>query len=109
MYLHDNAGFGKVRLRRLYEPVAEDLRWYTQKFFAGTDACDAEIKKRIDDAHAEIESCGVELVQVAATGAMEVRKKEAAEKPQENVPEWAERLSWDNLKEKTFEMKRKVY
>jgi hypothetical protein len=102
MYLHDNCGFGKDRLRRLYDPVAADLRWYTQKFFVGTDACDAEIKKRIDDAHAEIESCGVELVQVTATGAMEVRKKEA-EKPVEIPPELAG-LDWETLINQQYEM-----
>ena len=102
-YLHDSesAKFGKERLRRLYEPVAADLRWYVQKFFVGTDVCDAEIKKRIDDARAEIEACGVELVQVAATGAMEVRKKEA-EKPVEIPPELAG-LDWETLINQRYE------
>lgn len=107
MYLHDNAGFGKVRLRRLYEPVAADLQWYTQKFFVGTDACDAEIKKRIDDAHKEIEACGVELVQVAASGAVMVRKKETKTAV---PPPGIEHLTWDALKDtNNFELTRKVY
>jgi hypothetical protein len=101
MYLHDNAGFGKDRLRRLYDPVAADLRWYIEKFFLGTEAGDREIKKKIDDAHEEIEACGVELVQVAATGAMEVRKKEA-EKPVEIPPELAG-LDWETLINQQYE------
>lgn len=95
MYLHDRCGFGEGRLRKLYDPVAAEVRWYVENFFIGTDVCDAEIKKRLDSAHRAIEECGVELVQIPASGAMEVRKKEAKE-PGEIPPELAG-MDWETL------------
>ena len=104
---HDDKGFGAVRLRRIFEPVAAEIRWYLEKFFVGTDACDLEIKRRIEGVHKRLEEYGLEMVQVPASDAVRVRKKEA--KP-EAMPEGMAELAWDKLKgSNVFGMIRKVY
>lgn len=94
--LHDDKGFGAVRLRRIFDPVAAEIRWYVEKFFVGTDACDLEIKKRIEGVHERLEECGLELVQVPASDAVRVRKKEAETAV---PPPGLEHLTWDALKD----------
>lgn len=67
-----------------------------EKFFLGTDVGDAEIKKKIDAVHKKLEGYGLELVQVPASDAVAVRKKES--KPKE-IPAGLENLAWDKIKD----------
>ena len=104
--MHDERGFGAERLGKLFDPVAVEVRWYVEKFFLGTDAADLEIKKKIDAVHKKLEGFGLEMVQVPASDAVSVRKKEA----KTAVPPELETLTWDALKNKnTFDITRKVY
>ena len=104
LMLHTERGFGAGRMRKLYDPVAEAIRWYIGKFFVGTDACDEEIRQRIAAIHKRIEACGVELVQVPAADAVTVRKKAAAvpAAPAEIPPELAG-MDWETLINKQYE------
>ena len=93
--LHDEKGFGAERLRTVFDPVAEEIRWYVEKFFLATDAGDMEIKKKIDAVHKRLEGYGIELVQVPASDAVVVRKKETkTAAPVQGM----ENLTWDALK-----------
>ena len=105
--MHDERGFGAERLGKLFDPVAAEVRWYVEKFFLGTEAGDREIKKKIDAVHERIAQCGVELVQIPASDAVSVRKKETKTAV---PPPGLEHLTWDALKDKnTFDITRKVY
>jgi hypothetical protein len=105
--IHDKKGFGAGRLGKLFDPVAAEVRWYIEKFFLGTEAGDREIKKKIDAVHERIAECGVELVQIPASDAVVVRKKETKTAV---PPPGLENLAWDALKDtNTFDITRKVY
>lgn len=105
--LHDERGFGAERAGKLFDPVAADIRWFVEKFFTGTDAADAEIKKRIDAVHAKLEACGLEMEQVTVSDAVAVRKKQVKTAV---PPAGMENLTWDALKNtKNFELMRKGY
>ncbi len=104
--LHDERGFGAERLGKLFDPVAAEIRWYVEKFFTGTDAADAEIKKKIDAVHKQLEGYGLELVQVPASDAVAVRKKES--KPKE-IPAGMENLAWDKMKDNQIIAERRIY
>ena len=93
--IHDEKGFGAGRLDKLFDPVAAEIRWYVEKFFLGTEAGDREIKKKIDAVHERIAKCGVELVQIPASDAVMVRKKETKTAV---PPPGLEHLTWDALK-----------
>lgn len=102
--IHDERGFGAERLGKLFDPVAAEVRWYVEKFFLGTDAADLEIKKKIDAVHKKLEGFGLEMVQVPASDAVSVRKKET----KTAVPPGLENLAWDALKDlNTFDITRK--
>lgn len=105
--IHDERGFGAERLGKLFDPVAAEVRWYVEKFFLGTDAADLEIKKKIDAVHKKLEGFGLEMVQVPASDAVSVRKKETKTVV---PPPGLEKLTWDALKDKNnFEFMRKGY
>lgn len=105
--IHEEKGFGAERLRKLFDPVAGEIRWFVEKFFLGTDAGDAEIKKKIDAVHKKLQEYGLELVQVPAFEAVAIRMKE--NKPKE-IPAGLEGLAWDKLKDmNNFEFMRKGY
>lgn len=92
--LHDERGFGASRLRGLYEPLTERIRWYIERFFVGSDRTDDEIRKRIDELHAQIEAMGIELVDI-------VTKDEPEKKPDKpkEIPAGMENLAWDKIKD----------
>ena len=94
--IHDEKGFCAERLQKLFDPVAAEIRWFVEKFFLGTDAGDAEIKKKIDAVHKKLEGYGLELVQVPASDVVAVRKKESNPK---EIPAGLESLAWDKLKD----------
>lgn len=105
--LHDERGFGAERAGKLFDPVAAEIRWFLEKFFAGTDAADLEIKKKIDAVHKKLEGFGLEMVQVPASDAVSVREKETKTAV---PPPGLEHLTWDALKDtNTFDITRKVY
>lgn len=105
--IHDERGFGAERLGKLFDPVAAEVRWYIEKFFLGTESGDREIKKKIDAVHERIAECGVELVQIPASDAVVVRKKETKTAV---PPPGLEHLTWDALKDRNnFEFMRKGY
>lgn len=97
MYLHDYYGFGAARLTRLYTPVSDALEWYVRRFFCGTRAADNDIKKRLDEAQAELKKHGVEFVNIPARPAEPCIGTAKPGKKAE-LPEDMEMLSWRNLR-----------
>lgn len=100
LYLHDEYGFGAVRLKRIWEPLLSAMEWYVVRFLRGTTSADEEIRKRLDDGHAEIERHGIELVTIPSEDRVEIRPKKDV--PTEAVAQSAElaELSWEALRRK---------
>lgn len=98
LYLHDEYGFGAVRLKRIWEPLLEAMEWYVVRFLRGTVAADQEIRRRLDEGHAEIERHGIELVNIPSEDRVEIRPKREAEavKSSAELPG----LSWEELRRK---------
>lgn len=103
--LHDERGFGAGRLRGLFDPLAERIRWYVERFFVGSDRVDAEIRARLDEGHRLIEELGIELIDLPAKTAETAQKKPVSPK---EIPAGIENLAWDKLKDVNFDITRKV-
>ncbi len=103
--LHDERGFGAARLRGLYEPLTERIRWYVERFFVGSDRADDEIRRRIDDLHEQIEKMGIELVDIVTKDEPEEKKPD---KPKE-IPAGMENLAWDKIKDNQIIAERRIY
>lgn len=107
VYLHDECGFGAERLRKIFDPVVQEIRWYVGKLFTGTVTDDLALKQRIDEAHKEIEKRGIELEQIKVAEVVGVRKES---KPEE-IPAGLENLAWspEDIKNTTETERRIVY
>lgn len=104
VYLHDECGFGAERIRKIFEPVSAEMRWYIEKLFRTTETDDRELKRRIDDAHKRIEERGLVLEQVTVGDVVCAKNPE---QPKE-IPAGLESLAWDKIKDNQIIAERKV-